>query len=227
MNDKGKKISIVLGIVLLGYIGIGAIAYLSKPRIEIPSDAITSKVECPASYDSYASTTLKEVILKGRASNGTGGKLKGYRLTIERTGLTSDIACGYLHYEVSFAGKPIEEKSMSLVMRPTDSKLGGHIIPNEREGAIVQRLPDRTEILIPLNSITYDGLTRHPIRTANWAALLNVATDIEFEIALSADHPGGRIDLLEIAYKCVNRETGKETTTCSIGASEAVSFGFE
>jgi len=183
-------------------------------------------VACPSDLSAFADSMKKVTLLEDKPSNGTKGILKGYKVTIQRTGLTSSIACGYLLYRVSFGGKPIEQDYMTLVMNPTGGQFGGHLFPDETRGAIMQEQKNSTEVLIPLNKITFDGLTRNPIKTVDWAALLNVAPQIEFDIALSADVPDGRIDLVQIAYKCINKETGQETQDCDLEVTNTSHYGF-
>lgn len=197
----------------------------NTPNTDITNN-IVDVVQCPADFKEFASTSKKLDILTDKQSNGYKGKLKGYNVTLERGGITSEVVCGYLFYQVSFNGKPIEKEYMSLVMLPTGSKLGGHIIPNESRGAIIDVLSDRTQVLMPLDSITYDGVERNPIREINWAPLLNVGRTIEFQIALSAATPTGMINRVQLAYKCVNKETRKENDVCDIKVTETQPFGF-
>ncbi len=196
--------------------------YLDKPEpIVIPAEVLPPKiVTCLSDYDSFESTTKRVLLLEDKLSNGTEKTLKGYTVTLQRTALTSDVACGYLYYTVSFNHKPIEQKYMVLYMNPSGGQLGGHIFPDENRGAIVNEIKARvgstTEIVMPLDAITYDGLERQPIRVSNWAALLNVSNEIKFDIALSADTPLGNIDSVGFAFKCVNKETRKEDDACLI-----------
>lgn len=193
---------------------------VSPVYVEVPPPI----VKCPSDLDSYASTTKRIPLLENKPSNGQNHSLKGYRVTIKRSGLTSDIACGYLFYKISFGSKPIEQKSMALFMRPTGGQLGGHIWPDEKRGAIIKEINNKTEVLLPLDTITYDGTAKLPIHEVNWALLLNVADEITFDIALSADTPSGNMDGVEIAYKCVNKDTGKETDECKLDISNTTNL---
>jgi len=198
-------------------------------QIVLPPEVVTDikpKITCPADYNSFEDTSKRLVLIENKPSNGFQGILKGYKIMLERTGLTSDIACGYLYYEVSFDNQPIEEDYMALFMRPSDGQFGGHILPDEKKGAIIDKFDDRTRVLIPLDSLTYDGIERSPVKEANWVSLLNVTTQIQFDLALSADVPEGKINFAQIAYKCINKETGKETDTCSLRVISTQSFGF-
>ncbi len=203
-----------LGVVFGVSIALGR--FKDQPAQIVPSELVKSIISCPTDFDSYIKTEKKLSLIQGRPSNGTNGSIKGYKVTIERTGLTSDIACGYLFYSVNFNNKPIEQEYMALFMRPTSSQFGGHILPDEKKGAIINVFTDGTQILMPLDIITYDGLSRNPIKEANWVSLLNVSQQMEFEVGLSADTQNGMIDDLQIAYKCINKETGRETNDCSL-----------
>ena len=225
IKELGKSL-FVMGIGLLTVFGVSI--SLSKYKDEgtvKPGEIIVPVIACPNDTNSFFSTSTKKLtLLENKKSNGTNGTLKGYRVTLKRTGLTSDIACGYLFYQASFDGKPIEQASMALNIKPTNSKLGGHIWPDEKKGAIISILSDKTQVLMPLDTITYDGTTRNPIKEINLAALLNVAQEMEFEIALSADTSLGKLDLVQLGYKCVNKETRKTTEECNLEVKEVVAF---
>jgi len=187
---------------------------------------ITPIVSCPTDSKSFENTEKKLTLLENRPSNGTEGILKGFRITIERSGITSDIACGYLFYRVSFGDKPIEQEYMSLYMNLSSGQFGGHILPDEKKGAIINEINNKTEVIMPLDRITYNGLERYPIKEVDWVALLNVSNQIEVDIALSADTILGNIDLVQFTYKCVNPETREETEDCKLKVTsiEPVSF---
>jgi hypothetical protein len=193
---------------------------------EVENQTAQEKITCPNDFASFASTTKKVSLIENKPSNGAKGVAKGYKVTLKRTGLTSDIACGYLSYKISFAGRPIEQDYMSLSMKPTGSQFGGHIIPDEKRGALIGEVDSKTEVLMPLDTITFDGLERNPIKEVNWAALLNVTEQIEFEIALSADTPLGNLDSVEMGYKCINKETRRATEDCNLEVVSVVPFGF-
>lgn len=229
-KEMFKKFIIILlqtaGILLVGVLFVWLASHFSKrPEVVVPSDIVISTVTCPSDIDSYSTSTTKKVtLLENKKSNGTNGVLKGYKVTIKRTGLTSDIACGYLMYQVSFAGKPIEQENMALNVKPTDSKLGGHIWPDEKSGSIITMFPNKTQVLMPLDKVTYDGTTKNPIKEINLSALLNVADEMEFEVALSADTSLGMLNLVQLGYKCVNKETRKITDECNLEVEKIVPF---
>jgi hypothetical protein len=209
------------------FIGVFSYFYFSGIKEKSNLETITpSPVTCPSDLKSYSDTTKKLSLIENMPSNGTNKILKGYKVSIERSGLTSDIACGYLVYQVSYNEKPIIQKFMALSMKTSGGMFGGHIIPDEKKGAIIIETENMTQVLIPLDDITYDGISRNPIKEANWVSLLNVAQQIEFEVALSTDQVNGKINLVQIAYKCINKDTGKETEDCNLKLINTSPFGF-
>ena len=222
-NSWGDYIGAVFLMVVFfaGIIVFWNVALIPSKSSESPSKS--KIVDCPSDYDSFASTTKKITLLENMPSNGANGILKGYVVSLERTGLTSEIVCGYLLYDISFDSKPIEQKFMSLLMNPSGSKLGGHIWPDENRGAIIQEKGDYTEVLMPLTMITYDGTSKQTIEQSDWAALLNVSNKIDFDIGLSADTPDGKINLVQLAYKCINKDTGEQTEICNLKVSSVKS----
>lgn len=229
MNTPHKEILKTLGIFVLGFIIIIVVAQTVSKLFVLPPDQPSTTtndvVKCPADYDSFASTTKNLVLLENKPSNGNGN-LKGYKITLKRTGLTDDIACGYLMYQISFGGKPIEQDYMALYMRPTSSQFGGHLWPDENRGAIIKIIDNKTQVIMPLDTITYDDTAKQPIKQANWASVLNVSDQIEFEIALSADVVNGNLDLVQFSYKCKNKDTGKDDGICSLEVAKTTPFGF-
>lgn len=220
--DVGEIVKSLLVLTAGLAIVFGVSVALGKWRQPENSATETAKiVTCPNDFDSFTNTKNNVTLLDNKVSSGNEGILKGYKFTVKRKGLTANIICGYLMYEISFGGRPIEQKYMSLFMRPTDSLLGGHMWPDENRGAIIKVMDNKTQVIMPLDTITYDGTTKHPIKQANWASLLNVSDSMQFQVALSADVKYGNIDLLQIAYKCINKDTGKEDNeTCSLDRIE-------
>jgi len=224
-----KEILKTLGIFALGFAIIVSVAQITgKLFLEdtgggsVVEPTLPAIVECPADLVAFASTSKKVDILADKISNGYQGELKGYRVVLERKGLTADVVCGYLLYQVSFGKKPIELNNMLFYMRPTNSELGGHIIPDDAKGAIIDTFSDRTQVLMPLSSITYDGIEKNPIKEIDWAPLFNLGKTIEFQVALSAAVPDGYVNRVQLAYKCVNKETRRPDDTCEITVKEVL-----
>lgn len=144
------------------------------------------------------------------------GSFAKHIISLRRKGLKSQIACGYLFYRVSVGNRSIQQEYENLYMRSVNSQFGGHILPNAEDTIRNENLSNKTEILIPLETISYDGKERKDIHKADWASLLNVSDQIDFELALNTTNKLGRIDSVEIAYKCWNQKTGEETKDCEL-----------
>lgn len=191
----------------------------SAPKPPPISD--NKSVQCPLDTNSYQTTkAIKNLtLLNNKSSYGVNGSFAGheYTVSLKRTGLKSQIACGYLFYRVSTGNKPIDQEHEGLYMIPTNSRqFGGHILPDEKSAISINEVNNKTEFLIPLNSIPYDGTSRTNIKQADWASLLNVTDQINFDIALNTISTFGYVDSVEISYKCWNPQTGQETNDCNL-----------
>lgn len=212
-NTINVIIQVVIILAIAG-VSIWGASFLSKEKVEKKEI-----VECPLDTGSYQTAKSKKnlILLENKSSYGVDGSFNGhdYNISVKRTGLQSQVACGYLFYRISVGGKPIDLQSEGLYMALSSSKqFGGHILPEENNSISISNVNNKTEILIPLNSIYYDGTMRKDIKQADWASLLNVSDQISFNIALNTIRTAGRIDLVEIAYKCWNPQTGEETNDC-------------
>ncbi|MCE9549019.1 hypothetical protein K8Q98_01320 [Candidatus Nomurabacteria bacterium] len=210
----GVKNSIII-LIATGVLVVAS-SWLSRKDDVVVVPEVKAIVECPSDLESFTNTINKVKLIENKQSNGFNGVLKGYKVSIKRTQLTSEIACGYLHYIASFDNKPLEQNSMTLFMTPGYGQFGGHIWADEQRGAIINETSTSTEFIIPLDTITHDGTAKTPIKITNWAKLFNVSDTFNFGIALSADTPLGNLNLVEIVYKCINKETGKETDNCKL-----------
>lgn len=216
----------ILKTIAVFVVGFGIILLVAKTTNKIIGPSILNNserqlVECPLDTESYQATKSKNnvVILENKTSRGENGSFTGndYNVSIKRTGLKSQVACGYLFYKVSVGSNPIDIKSEGLYMAPTKSiQFGGHILPTEANSISIKNVDNKTEVLMPLNSISYDGTARINIKEANWVSLLNVTSQIDFNIALNTIRDQGKIDSVEIAYKCWNPQTGQETDDCKL-----------
>ena len=229
MKWTTKDILQTITILVVAFVLVVLSAWFSKKEtiVQIPENVLPPKIQCLNNVDSFINTEKKLLLIEDKPSNGANGILKGYKITIKRTGLTDNITCGYLMYEVSFDGKKIEQDNMALYMRPTNGQFGGHIWRDENRGAIISEPNNfKTQVIMPLDTITYDDTVKQPIKQVNWASLLNVSDQIEFEVALSADVLNGNIDLIQFAYKCVNKDTGRENDACLLEIIKTEPFGF-
>lgn len=218
-----KEILKTIGIFILGFIIILVVAKTTNKIIgtDQQETPVRPIVECPADFKSYEKAKERKnvVVLEKSSSYGVDGSFSGhdYRVSLKRTGLKSQIACGYLFYRTSVGERALDQEHENLYMAPVkDSQFGGHVIPDEKETIRNQEINNKTEILLPLDSITYDGTSRKNIYVADWGALLNVSDRIDFNIALNSIDPAGKIDAVEIAYKCWNPKTGEETDDCNL-----------
>jgi hypothetical protein len=186
-----------------------------------PPIAIRPVVTCPKDSRSYEAAKQNKnlVLLSTTSSYGKAGEgfIKESVISLKRSGLNSQIACGYLFYRVSAGNHPINQQYENLYMIPTQGEqFGGHILPDGKNTITNDEVNGKTEILLPLDDISYDGTDRKNIKRANWVSLLNVSDQIDFTIALNTTNLMGGIDSVEIAYKCWNPETGQETTDCEL-----------
>lgn len=218
-----NTIHVLIQVIIILAIAGGAVwsaSLFSKKEVK------TKKiVECPLDVKSYESTKANKnlVLLENKSSYGVNGSFTGhdYNVLVKRTGLQSKVACGYLFYKISVGDKPIELTSEGLYMNLANGKqFGGHILPDEKNAISISEINNKTEVLIPLNSINYDGTSRVNIKQADWVSLLNVSDQINFNIALNTIRSSGHIDSVEIAYKCWNPQTGDETEDCNLEVSK-------
>lgn len=208
---------------LIAVFFFGIVFVWNATHKEVPTPTTARPiVECPKDFDSYEQTrkSLIVTLLENKESYGIPGDgfAKEYKVKLKRSGLNSEVACGYLFYRVSVDGRAIQQTYENLVMRPSDSRqFGGHIIPNKNVEIRNVDVNNKTEILLPLANITYNPNKGRPdTRSADWVALLNVADEMEFDIALNTTAQAGMIDEVSIAYKCWNPETGQETQDCEL-----------
>lgn len=221
-QNKKHLIQIAVQILVILAIGSGSIwvaSLFSKDDKKEGGIETKKVVECPLDTISYEETKTKKnlKLLENKISYGINGSFAGhdYNVLIKRSGLQSKIACGYLFYRVSVGEKPIEQASEGLYMIPTSSKqFGGHIMADSEYIINVAENNGKTEVLIPLNAVYHDGTQRINIKKSDWASLLNVSDQISFNLALNTIRQNGRIDSVEIAYKCWNPQTGEETNDC-------------
>lgn len=128
---------------------------------------------------------------------------------------TSKFACGYLFVKAGTNTNGALQSWEDVYISPNG--FGGHLDKNSAFS--VNDGKQYSEYLYPLNKIQYWTDTSHKnILTADWASLLNVSNDINFNINLNSNDKTGFIDEISIAYKCWNPETGEENTGCKLTA---------
>jgi hypothetical protein len=217
-----------IGTVILAFIfvALSAFIYSKVSYVSTPTTLPSNGVVCPKDSQSYVQTKAKKniILLSNEQSYGKaqGDFIKQYNVTIERSGLNSQIACGYLFYSLSVKSKPIHSYE-NLYMTPSLGKqFGGHIYPNGDNLISSDVTATSTEMLFPLNEISYDGNERQNLEQADWASLLDVTNKIDFTIALNTTDSTGQINSVEIAYKCWNPQTGQETDDCNLQVTNVI-----
>lgn len=209
------SISVIMGIfVILVSLGIRAIFF--DKITDQDQNGITKKVECLNNlkgFQDLPQNQIVELINKKISTYAAGGKFVNPTVVIaKRGGIKSEVACGYVHIKTG-TGKGYLREWENIYIKPY--LFGGHIIT---DNALLNISSSSfTELLLPLDNIKYrEDRDSKEIKNANWAALLNVSDKVEFGISLNSEDPGGFIEDMSIGYKCINIETGKETSDCRL-----------
>ena len=176
-------------------------------------------VTCGPDFASYSELTQQSghvVKLIGERKNmyAAGGKFVNSEVVLAKSETaTSKVACGYLFVRAGTTNDGALQKWQNLYINPNG--FGGHINP---ESAVsVNDGEGYSEYLYALNKIQYwPNHSRQEIRTADWAALLNVSETVPFDIAFNGEDKTGFIDEVSIAYKCWNPVTGEENSDCRL-----------
>ncbi|MFA6533168.1 MAG: hypothetical protein WCT22_04195 [Patescibacteria group bacterium] len=177
--------------------------------------------ECPENFEAYKK--LMEGghfvrLVDNQKSYASGGKFVGSRqIDVKKSG-PGQIACGYLYVRAKIDGKSLDKKYDSVYINPQN--FGGHIL-RSKTISISDPIPNTTETLLPLNSVSYlPNIPYNPdaqnYRLADWVKLLNVSDKINFQIGLSTQDHRGVIEDVSLVYKCWNPETGAENTDCQL-----------
>ncbi len=123
----------------------------------------------------------------------------------------SKVACGYLFVRAGTGTNGSLQTWENVYINPNE--FGGHIIPNNTPGDA----REYSEYLFSLDKIQYwKTRNRKSVLTADWAALLNVASQVSFHVALNTEDRSGFIDEIAISYKCWNPKTGEENKECRL-----------
>ncbi|HAH04276.1 TPA: hypothetical protein DCL28_01805 [Candidatus Komeilibacteria bacterium] len=149
------------------------------------------------------------------ASNGAF--INGFNVNINRSG-DGKIACGFLYIKTRINGKGLDENYDSVYINPNG--FGGQIL-RTKSLSIENKEENKTQVLLPLNSISYlPTLPYNPnaqdYEISNWVNLLNTGDKVNFQIGLSALDSRGYIDEITLAYKCWDSSTGQETQDCQL-----------
>lgn len=214
----GLKEYIQAGAILLSAgVLIVVSSFLKKePTVQLPPEVmVLRKPPCPSSSDEYEKARLdgqSVTLIKNLATHGANGVLVNKRIVIlNRTGIGSEVSCGYLYVKTGTKAAPLNEAE-NIYIKP--GQFGGHI---QNSGFIFDRHTwNRTEQLFNLSNIEYKPRLGAETHKADWAALLNVSSRTEFEISLNTVDPTGMVDEITIVYKCWSPETGMVTRDCKL-----------
>jgi hypothetical protein len=224
-----KSIIQFIVILLIGVIVVLVTTWLvnliKEPTIiekPIEKVVLVKSPECLLGYDEYIA--LKEKgqlvsIVNNLSTYASAGKfINDKKIILKRTG-SGKIACGYLYIRGHVDGRKLDSKYESIYINPQG--FGGHIL-RTKSLLISNQITGTTEVLMPLNAITYlPTVPYNPdaqnFRISDWVNLLNASDQLEFNVALSAQDKEGVIDEINMAYKCWDSEQGKETTDCQLG----------
>jgi len=195
--------------------------HIKTPDI-IEKQILVSAPMCENNFDAYkilVDSNQSVELINNANMYSVGGKfVNGKQVLLNRLG-NDRIACGYLYVRARKDGKSLEEQYNSVFIATND--FGGHILA--KKGAIDIPNPEdnKTEFLLPLNSISYlPTIPFNPnaqnYRIDNWINLLNVSNQTKFFIGLSVPEDNGFIEEVRFAYKCWNPETGKVSQGCQL-----------
>ncbi len=231
MNFKDfKPVLQFAGILIIGSAIILLTSFISnqfkKPDViekSVIKEVLIQTPSCSGTYEEFKK--LEELgqsiqLINNVPMHAQNGQLVNVRdVYVNRSG-DGQIACGYLYVRVRKDGKPFDEKYDSVYINPQG--FGGKLL--SRKGSILIPNPEanKTEFLLPLNSISY--IPKGPFdpnaqnyRVADWVKILNSSNQVQFSIGLSTNHLEGTFENATIVYKCWDQATGKETNGCQLG----------
>ncbi|MEK7131718.1 MAG: hypothetical protein AAB797_03235 [Patescibacteria group bacterium] len=213
MDYAGSIFLVVL--FLVGFYIYSKIASNNPPSSgTVPVAVERPVVTCPADRLSYTTVTKNVKLIEIRTSMfAENGKFINPQVVIAKSETQdSKVACGYVFMRAGTAQGALRSWENIFVV---PNAFGGHINPDStisrNDGA------NFSEYLFSLDKIQYwPDRNRKTVLEADWAALLNVSPEINFNIALNTTDKTGFIDEITIAYKCWNPATGEENTGCKL-----------
>lgn len=180
-------------------------------------------VECPSTVGDYQNTVkdsgqVAKLIPDPVPSYGEDGQFKYKQVVITKIETDkSKVACGYFSIRAHTASGGLKTWQ-NVYINPNN--FGGHISSKNQFGPGDGR--EYSDYLFPLNQIEYwPTRSDRTIRSADWAALLNVSSEVAFEIGLNVTDKTGIIDEASIVYKCWDPKTGTENKYCKIEVKPA------
>ncbi len=173
----------------------------------VSAGSYSIKSDCSYSFNDYQKLLKKGqsiTLVENAPSYALGGKfVKAYPVTVNRTRIMS---CGYLYIRA----RGLDPKYGSIYINlqnihNASESFGGHLL---YRGAIPipNRLAVVTEVLLPLNAISYvPHVPFNPdtknFKTSNWITVLNSTDKVKFYIALSSLDTNSIIEEAKIVYK--------------------------
>ncbi len=211
---------------LAGIIVATLTANLFKDKQPVPvqivpnSETNVQVVFCPNDFSGYEALPQDQVVKlinKKIPAYAANGMFVNPTIVIaKRGGEGSEVACGYLYIKAGTKDVGPLRAWENIYINPNplaSNPYGGHLI---RDKAILSRDGESfTETLFSLDNINYrPDKNSTEIKSANWAALMNVSERIDFHISLNTEDRTGFIEEISIGYRCFNPQTGKETHDC-------------
>lgn len=222
-NIKLRAFAQVIFIIFVGFavIKLASLVVGNKSNEEVvknvAKEIILKKPSCPDTKDTFnslKSTGQIVTLVKDVKSHGENQAFVNNKFTIVKSfGSGSQIACGYLYVRAQAGKRPLSLDWEHPYIRP--GQFGGHIITS---GSIIpSEKGTANEFLFNLSKIEYwiSQQDRQP-RKADWAALLNVTDEVEFELGLNTENKEGVLEEVSIVYQCWSPETGQITHDCKL-----------
>lgn len=231
MNDFKKFLKIFSQLALIFGIGILAIwitSFFGENNTtediakEVAKEIVAKKPSCPNTREAYRNLKDSEqsiILIENLNTFGEEGSFVNSKIVIvNSSGVGSEVACGYLFIEVEGEnGRPLQTEWENPFVKP--GQFGGHLVT---ENSIIPRIDNESnQFLFNLAKMQYRiSRVSEEIRTADWAALLNVSDHIEFEIALNTIDSEAIIKEVSIVYQCWSPETGEITKDCNLSVKK-------
>lgn len=208
-------------IFLMGLFVAGFFIYSKITTTQPPNDGGAkppvekSVVSCPPNLLSYTTVSQKVKLFPQRiAMFAENGKFVNPQIVVAKSETAdSKVACGYFFVRAGTGNNGALRSWENVYINP--NMFGGHII--SKNAISINDGQQFSEYLFSLDKITYWPTSAHKsVLTSNWAYLLNVSNQINFDVALNTNDQSGFIDDITIAYKCWNPITGEENTDCKL-----------
>lgn len=204
-------------IVILFIIGFFIYSKIATPQEKFItiSPPIERKIaSCPPDRLSHSTVAQNVKLISEKTPMfATNGQFINPQVVLAKSETTdSKVACGYLFVRAG-TNKGALQNWENVYINP--NMFGGHII--SKNAISVNDGMEYSEYIFSLEKIYYWPTSAHKsVQTANWAYLLNVSSEVKFDIALNTNDKTGFISEMDIAYKCWNPTTGEENNGCKL-----------